>query len=327
MDPVAHLTSAVEETATDLAGNGRRAGRSSTARRARLRRLLHQRGDAAGADAGRAAARDRGEARRAARRAARRRPWSAWRSPDRASSTCSWPTAGTWTRSPRCSRRARTSAPGAENEHVNRRVREREPDRPDDRSPPRATLPTATRWHASWSGPATAVEREYYVNDEGSQVRRFGESIQARARGEEPPDDGYQGDYVRELAERIEGAAEGDPEEVARRGIELMLEGVRASLDALPRADGSLLLRAHAARGRRDREGARAARRRLRARRRALAADDRVRRRQGPRAAPLERRADLLRDRHRLPPDKLERGVRPRDRRLGRRPPRPHQRA
>ena len=30
------------------------------------------------------------------------------------------------------------------------------------------------------------VEREYYVNDAGSQVRKFGEAIQARARGEEP---------------------------------------------------------------------------------------------------------------------------------------------
>ncbi|MEA2408747.1 MAG: arginyl-tRNA synthetase [Thermoleophilaceae bacterium] len=74
------------------------------------------------------------------------------------------------------------------------------------------------------------VEREYYVNDAGSQVRRFGESIKARARGEEPPEDGYRGDYVTELAERIEGAADADPDELARRGIELMLEGVRASL-------------------------------------------------------------------------------------------------
>jgi arginyl-tRNA synthetase len=74
------------------------------------------------------------------------------------------------------------------------------------------------------------VEREYYVNDAGSQVRRFGESIQARARGEEPPEDGYQGDYVTELAERIEGAADADPDELARQGIELMLEGVRAAL-------------------------------------------------------------------------------------------------
>jgi arginyl-tRNA synthetase len=74
------------------------------------------------------------------------------------------------------------------------------------------------------------VEREYYVNDAGSQVERFGESIRARARGEEPPDDGYRGDYVIELAERIEGAADKDPSELARIGIELLLEGVRATL-------------------------------------------------------------------------------------------------
>ena len=75
------------------------------------------------------------------------------------------------------------------------------------------------------------VEREYYINDTGTQVRLFGESIRARARGEEPPEDGYHGEYVTELAGRIEGAAEGDPDELARRGIELMLDGVRASLE------------------------------------------------------------------------------------------------
>jgi arginyl-tRNA synthetase len=74
------------------------------------------------------------------------------------------------------------------------------------------------------------VEREYYVNDAGSQVDRFGESIGARARGEQPPDDGYRGDYVAELAARIDGAAEAEPSELARRGIELMLEGVRTTL-------------------------------------------------------------------------------------------------
>ncbi len=74
------------------------------------------------------------------------------------------------------------------------------------------------------------VEREYYINDTGTQVRLFGESIRARARGEEPPEEGYLGDYVTELAGRIEGAAEGDPDELARRGIELLLEGVRAAL-------------------------------------------------------------------------------------------------
>jgi arginyl-tRNA synthetase len=75
------------------------------------------------------------------------------------------------------------------------------------------------------------VEREFYVNDAGSQVRRFGESIRARARGEEPAEDGYRGEYLIELAQRIEGAAEADVDELAQRGIELMLEGVRASLE------------------------------------------------------------------------------------------------
>src|SRR3954452_17237438 len=47
-----------------------------------------------------------------------------------------------------------------------------------------------------------SVEREYYVNDYGTQVVRFGESIQARARGEEVPEGGYVGDYIREIAEQ-----------------------------------------------------------------------------------------------------------------------------
>ncbi len=74
------------------------------------------------------------------------------------------------------------------------------------------------------------VEREYYVNDAGSQVQRFAESIRARARGEAPPEDGYQGDYVADLAERIEGAADADVDALARKGIDLMLEGVRTAL-------------------------------------------------------------------------------------------------
>src|SRR3712207_6632865 len=41
-----------------------------------------------------------------------------------------------------------------------------------------------------------AVEREYYFNDGGGQVQRLGESIRARARGDAPPPDGYQGEYV-----------------------------------------------------------------------------------------------------------------------------------
>jgi arginyl-tRNA synthetase len=55
------------------------------------------------------------------------------------------------------------------------------------------------------------VAREYYFNDAGSQLRKLGESIRARARGEAPPEDGYQGDYVVELAGAIPDAADGDP--------------------------------------------------------------------------------------------------------------------
>jgi len=73
------------------------------------------------------------------------------------------------------------------------------------------------------------VEREYYVNDYGTQVRLFGESILARARGEEPPEGGYQGDYIADLAERIGAGADAD--ELAQRGIELVLEDVRATLE------------------------------------------------------------------------------------------------
>jgi arginyl-tRNA synthetase len=76
------------------------------------------------------------------------------------------------------------------------------------------------------------VDREYYFNDVGSQVRRLGESIRARARGEELPEDGYQGDYVRELARAIPGAAEADVDELARRGVELVMAGIRTTLAA-----------------------------------------------------------------------------------------------
>ncbi len=75
-----------------------------------------------------------------------------------------------------------------------------------------------------------AVEREYYVNDHGSQIRRLGESVRARARGEPVPEDGYEGDYVHELAAQIPGAAEGDPDELARAAVEVMVQRIRASL-------------------------------------------------------------------------------------------------
>jgi arginyl-tRNA synthetase len=45
------------------------------------------------------------------------------------------------------------------------------------------------------------VSREYYVNDQNTQARKFGASVWARMHGEEPPEGGYSGAYVIELAE------------------------------------------------------------------------------------------------------------------------------
>jgi arginyl-tRNA synthetase len=74
------------------------------------------------------------------------------------------------------------------------------------------------------------VKREFYVNDAGNQVRRFAESIRARARGEEPPEEGYRGEYLIDLAKQIPDAGDRDLDELAKEGIALMLEGVRATL-------------------------------------------------------------------------------------------------
>ena len=45
-----------------------------------------------------------------------------------------------------------------------------------------------------------AVEREYYVNDYGTQALKFAQSIWARMHGQEPPAGGYVGDYVNDIA-------------------------------------------------------------------------------------------------------------------------------
>jgi len=47
------------------------------------------------------------------------------------------------------------------------------------------------------------VHREYYLNDAGNQLDTFGASLHARYRGEEPPVDGYQGQYLVELADQM----------------------------------------------------------------------------------------------------------------------------
>ena len=74
------------------------------------------------------------------------------------------------------------------------------------------------------------VHREFYVNDAGSQVLMLGESVKARARGEEIPEGGYQGDYIAALADDIPGAADLPVEEVARAAVALMVAAAERSL-------------------------------------------------------------------------------------------------
>ncbi len=48
-----------------------------------------------------------------------------------------------------------------------------------------------------------AVTREFYINDRGVQMDRFGASVQALASGRPVPEDGYHGAYVADLAAQI----------------------------------------------------------------------------------------------------------------------------
>lgn len=91
------------------------------------------------------------------------------------------------------------------------------------------------------------VEREYYINDAGSQIRHFGASIYARyaqALGhDEPlPEDGYKGAYVTDLAQEIlqtQGAQFLDlPREEAMRalgrlGTDMVIAQVRGTLERM----------------------------------------------------------------------------------------------
>ena len=87
------------------------------------------------------------------------------------------------------------------------------------------------------------VVKEYYFNDHGNQIDRFAASLLARARGEEAPEDGYGGQYVTEIAERVvaDSIADGEPdprelpdeqalEAFRSRGVELMFAEIKSSL-------------------------------------------------------------------------------------------------
>jgi len=72
-----------------------------------------------------------------------------------------------------------------------------------------------------------AVQREYYYNDAGAQIDRFRASVDALRRGDPVPEDGYHGDYVRDLA-----AQDGDPLPRMLESIEGTLERFRIHFDS-----------------------------------------------------------------------------------------------
>src|SRR5829696_8925399 len=76
------------------------------------------------------------------------------------------------------------------------------------------------------------VTREYYVNDRGGQIDAFAKSIGARMTGEPLPEDGYEGEYVGELAKGLqqEGLGAEDLDALARRGTSIMREAIEETL-------------------------------------------------------------------------------------------------
>jgi arginyl-tRNA synthetase len=75
------------------------------------------------------------------------------------------------------------------------------------------------------------VSREYYFNDAGTQIRLLGESVQARARGEDVPEGGYQGEYVRDLAAQIPGVGSMAVEDASGRAVELLWAQIKGTLE------------------------------------------------------------------------------------------------
>jgi arginyl-tRNA synthetase len=77
-----------------------------------------------------------------------------------------------------------------------------------------------------------AVEREFYVNDAGSQIRKLGETIRAIADGHSPPEDGYHGGYVVALVSALKDTEGLDADELGAAAVKLMIGEITRSLTA-----------------------------------------------------------------------------------------------
>ena len=102
-----------------------------------------------------------------------------------------------------------------------------------------------TRWAAVGdalgrvlSSQGADVTREYYFNDHGAQIDRFVRSLIAAAKGEPTPEDGYAGEYIKEIAAAVlakqPGALdlpEAEQHETFRAiGVDLMFDHIKQSL-------------------------------------------------------------------------------------------------
>lgn len=102
-----------------------------------------------------------------------------------------------------------------------------------------------TRWAAVGdalgrvlSARGAKVTREYYFNDAGAQIDRFVDSLVAAAQGEPAPENGYGGDYIAEIAQRVVAAEPGalqlpgtERDEVFRRvGVGFMFDEIAQKL-------------------------------------------------------------------------------------------------
>ena len=83
------------------------------------------------------------------------------------------------------------------------------------------------------------VVREYYFNDHGAQIDRFARSLLAAASGEPTPEDGYGGEYIQEIADRILQETAADllampsaeaQEQFRSAGVNLMFDQIKQEL-------------------------------------------------------------------------------------------------
>ncbi|MCC3294736.1 arginine--tRNA ligase [Arthrobacter sp. zg-Y411] len=102
-----------------------------------------------------------------------------------------------------------------------------------------------TRWAAVGDALARVFEsqgadvtREYYFNDHGAQIDRFARSLLASAKGEPAPEDGYAGEYIVDIANRVLAAEPGIvdlPDDEAQErfravGVDFMFGDIKESL-------------------------------------------------------------------------------------------------